>query len=107
METLAGRRLARRELAHPHGTQAFTRSATVELPTDARHVVVPGHDREHGYGGQAAVADLTNGETERIRQEPRPTISASMPSLATLFRGELESLVETVEAHFHGRIRLG
>jgi hypothetical protein len=55
VETRAGERLGRRELAHAHGTREFTRSATVAVPDDAWPVVVRGHDRTHGYGGRAAL----------------------------------------------------
>ena len=48
VETLAGKRLGRRELLHAHGTQEFTRSATIEIPEGIDRVVVRGHDQIHG-----------------------------------------------------------
>ena len=70
VETLDGDRLGRRDLAHAHGTRAFTRSETVDVPESADCVVVRGHDRTHGYGGQAALVDLESGVTRLVRQGP-------------------------------------
>jgi hypothetical protein len=70
VETTDGDVLGRRELLHAHGTRAFTRSETVAIPEGVRVVVVRGHDRTHGYGGQAAVVDLDAGTVELVRQGP-------------------------------------
>jgi len=70
VETLGGERLGRRELAHPHGTERFTRSATIEIPDGTSRVVVRGHDRTHGYGGQAMLVTLETGATETVGQGP-------------------------------------
>ena len=70
VETCDGERLGRRDLAHAHGTQAFTRSETVSVPDDAERVVVRGHDRTHGYGGQAMVVAVPDGDTTVVRQGP-------------------------------------
>ena len=70
VETLDGRRLARRDLAHAHGTREFTRSTAVSVPSDIDCVVVRGHDRTHGYGGQAALVAPKSG-TERFRRQGR------------------------------------
>ena len=66
VETLDGRRVGRRDLVHPHGTREFTRSETVSPPEGADCVVVRGHDRTHGYGGQAAVVALDSGVTRLV-----------------------------------------
>lgn len=89
VETLDGQHLERRELAHAHGTRPFTRSATIELPADARYVVVRAHDQDHGYGGQAAVVDLTNGAAERIRQGLEPDDFGAYPQHGKAPGGEL------------------
>jgi hypothetical protein len=68
VETLAGERLGRRELAHPHGTREFTRSETVSIPSGTTCVVVRGHDQTHGYGGQAMVVNVETGATEAVSQ---------------------------------------
>jgi hypothetical protein len=68
VERLDGTRLGRRELTHPHSQQPFTRSTTVEIPTEVDCVVVRGHDQTHGYGGQAAVVGLDAGETQLTDQ---------------------------------------
>jgi len=70
VETLDGDRVGRRDLAHPHGTREFTRSTTVAV--DADRVVVRGHDRTHGYGGQAALVSVPDGAVELVRQESEP-----------------------------------
>ena len=82
VETLDGRRLGRRDLRHAHGSRPFTRSATVEIPAGTRFVVVRGHDRTHGYGGQAAVVELATGAVERIRQGPEPLAFGDYPERA-------------------------
>ncbi|MFD1515199.1 hypothetical protein [Halomarina rubra] len=69
VETLDGEQLGRRELLHAHGTQEFTRSATVEVPAGGC-VVVRGHDQTHGYGGQAMVVTVETGATRAVRQGP-------------------------------------
>ena len=70
VETLDGDRLGRRDLAHAHGTRAFTRSETVDVPESADCVVVRGHDRTHGYGGQAALVEPADGTVRLVRQGP-------------------------------------
>jgi hypothetical protein len=70
VETLDGDRVGRRDLAHPHGTREFTRSTTVAV--DADRVVVRGHDRTHGYGGQAALVSVPDGAVELVRQGSEP-----------------------------------
>lgn len=76
-----GRELGRRELAHPHGTRPFTRSAVIEVPAGVRYAVVRGHDQEHGFGGQAAVVELATGAVERIRQGSAPMDFGGYPDL--------------------------
>jgi len=71
VETADGERLGRRELSHAHGTQEFTRSETVAVPAGVSTVVVRGHDQTHGYGGQAAVVDVENGDVGFVRQGPQ------------------------------------
>jgi len=68
VETLDGERLGRRDLAHAHGTREFTRSATVSVPDGTACVVVRGHDRTHGYGGQAMLVNVETGVTTAVRQ---------------------------------------
>jgi hypothetical protein len=68
VETRGGERLGRRELAHPHGTREFTRSATVAVPEDTICVVVRGHDETHGYGGRAVLVNVETGATTAVRQ---------------------------------------
>ena len=72
VETRDGERLGRRDLLHAHGTREFTRSATVTVPEGVVEVVVRGHDRTHGYGGQAMLVDVETGETTAVRQGPEP-----------------------------------
>jgi len=72
VERLDGTRLGRRELRHAHGTREFTRSATVELPGSVDCVVVRGHDRTHGYGGQAALV-TPDGRLSLRSQGSEPT----------------------------------
>jgi hypothetical protein len=72
VERRSGERLGRRELAHAHGTQEFTRSATVAVPEGVDTVVVRGHDQTHGYGGQAMLVTVATGETEAVRQGSEP-----------------------------------
>ena len=54
--------LGERFLAHSHGTTPFTRSATILIPDGIDLVIVRGHDMEHGFGGQAALVNMTTGE---------------------------------------------
>ena len=70
VETLDGERLGRRDLAHPHGTREFTRSATVSVPDGTTCVVVRGHDRTHGYGGRVILVNVATGATTAVRQGP-------------------------------------
>jgi hypothetical protein len=82
VETLDGDRLGRRDLAHPHGTRPFTRSATVSVPEGTACVVVRGHDRTHGYGGRAMVVDVGTGVTEAVPQGPEreSTVGRACPN---------------------------
>lgn len=73
VEDLDGERLGRRDLAHPHGTQEFTRSETIAIPGGVDCVVIRGHDQTHGYGGQAMLYDLEAGSSRSVRQGPEPT----------------------------------
>jgi len=68
VESLDGDRLGRRDLLHAHGTEPFTRSATVSVSDGVDCVVVRGHDRTHGYGGQAMAVALSGGETNAVEQ---------------------------------------
>ncbi|WP_135362956.1 hypothetical protein [Halosimplex halophilum] len=68
VETLDGERLGRRELFHPHSTAPFTRSETVEIPAGSTCVAVRGHDRTHGYGGQAMLVTVGSGATRAVDQ---------------------------------------
>ena len=70
VETRDGERLGRRDLAHPHGTREFTRSATVSVPDGTTCVVVRGHDRTHGYGGRVIIVNVATGATTAVRQGP-------------------------------------
>jgi len=70
VETPTGERLGRRDLAHPHGTREFTRSTTVSVPEGTACVVVRGHDRTHGYGGQAMLVAVETGGATAVRQGP-------------------------------------
>jgi hypothetical protein len=63
-----GTRFGRRDLAHPHSQQPFTRSGTIEIPDDVRCVVVRGLDQTHGYGGLAVAVDLASGTTRTVDQ---------------------------------------
>ena len=72
VESLDGARLGRRDLTHPHGTQRFTRSETVETGEETC-VVVRGHDQTHGYGGRAVVVNLETGETNGVLQGEEPS----------------------------------
>jgi hypothetical protein len=72
VERRDGERLGRRELAHAHSSEPFTRSETIEVPDGVERVVVRGHDQTHGYGGQAMVVTVATGDTETVRQGPEP-----------------------------------
>ena len=77
VERLDGERLGRRDLAHPHSTDPFTRSATVAVPEDAPCVVVRGHDQTHGYGGRAMLVDVGSGETSAVDKGAEPETFSS------------------------------
>jgi len=62
VEDLDGNIRGERILAHSHGTAPFTRSATILIPEGIDSVIVRGHDMEHGFGGQAALVNITTGE---------------------------------------------
>jgi hypothetical protein len=70
IERLDGTRLGRRKLLHPHSEQPFTRSETIDIPTDVSCVVVRGHDQTHESGGQAMLVNLDTGDTRLIDQGP-------------------------------------
>jgi hypothetical protein len=73
VETLDGTRLARRDLAHPHSSEPFTRSTTVSAPDDVSCVVVRGHDQTHGYGGIAMLVNLDSGRIREATQGAEKT----------------------------------
>lgn len=81
VERLDGTQLGRRPLAHAHGTQRFTRSSAIEIPTDVTCVVVRGHDQTHEYGGQVFLVDLETGNSRAIRQgnDPEAFIRTDCP----------------------------
>jgi hypothetical protein len=81
VETLGGTRLGRRELAHPHATQPFTRSEPIEVPADTDCVVVRGHDETHDYGGRVVLLDLESGHSRAERQgaERAPFTASDCP----------------------------
>jgi hypothetical protein len=62
VEDLSGNVLGKRVLTHAHGTQPFTRSATIELPAGVDIVTIRGHDMLHGFGGQVIQLNLEMGE---------------------------------------------
>lgn len=62
VEDEAGHLLGERVLLHSHGTVPFTRSEIIHIPSGMNRVIVRGHDMQHGFGGQAALVDLTTGE---------------------------------------------
>ena len=68
VEGLDGTRLGRRELAHPHGTREFTRSARIQIPPGVTCVVVRGHDQTHGYGGRSMLLNLESGANRGVQQ---------------------------------------
>lgn len=69
VEDLEGNVLGERILAHSHGTQPFTRSATIHIPTEINIVIVRGHDQLHGLGGQSMRVDLGTGEMLAFDEE--------------------------------------
>ncbi len=69
VEDLDGIVLGERILAHGHGTAPFTRSATIQIPEGMDMVVVRGHDMEHGFGGQAALVNMTTGEVQLFDED--------------------------------------
>lgn len=64
VRTIDGKRLAVRELAHPHDNeQPFTRALTgVEIPDDVDEVVIRARDSRHRYGGEEVTVKLTESE---------------------------------------------
>lgn len=70
----AGVMLGERVLTHSHGTQPFTRSATIEIPEGVTKVLVRGHDMQHGHGGQSMEVNLVNGETSRYEDSGENTV---------------------------------
>jgi hypothetical protein len=69
VEDLDGIVLGERILAHSHGTIPFTRSATILITEGMDLVIVRGHDMEHGFGGQAALVNMTTGEVDFFDEE--------------------------------------
>jgi len=69
IEDLDGIVLGKRILAHSHGTLPFTRSATILIPEGIDLVIVRGHDMEHGFGGQAALVNMTTGEVHLFDED--------------------------------------
>ncbi len=69
VEDLDGNLLGERILAHSHGTQPFTRSASIIIPDEIDVVIVRGHDQLHGLGGQSMRVDLGTGETLAFDEE--------------------------------------
>jgi len=72
IERRDGTRLGRRELTHAHSTAPFTRSETVNVPSEIECVVVRGHDQTHGYGGRAMVVTLDSGAARAVDQGSEP-----------------------------------
>ncbi len=60
VRTVDGKRLAIRELAHPHvKEQPFTRSLeNVRIPDGVTEVIVRARDSVHGYGGKEVTVQL-------------------------------------------------
>ena len=81
VETRDGEELGRRELAHAHGTQEFTRSETVEVPDGTGCVVIRGHDQTHGYGGRVAIVSFDPSDVTFVDQgeERRSFADAECP----------------------------
>ncbi|QFU84718.1 hypothetical protein [Natronorubrum aibiense] len=68
IERLDGTQLGRRELAHAHTQQPFTRSETIDVPDDVTCVVIRGHDQTHEYGGQLMIVNLASSEIRTVDQ---------------------------------------
>lgn len=81
VETLSGEQLGRRTLLHAHGTQPFTRSEQMDVPSGVTCVVVRGHDQTHGYGGRAVLVNLESGDSRAVDQgtEPQSFESSDCP----------------------------
>lgn len=71
VETLAGDRITRKTFSRPRGSRVPA-SKTIEVPDDVNAVVIRGHGREAGYGGQVMLADLEADEITLERQGPEP-----------------------------------
>ena len=57
-----GKRIALRELAHPHDhEQPFTRSGTITISEGTHTVTVRAHDSVHEYGGKQMSVELPSG----------------------------------------------
>jgi hypothetical protein len=67
-----GTMLGERVLLHAHGSQPFTRSATIKIPSTVRVVIIRGHDQRHGFGGQAIVLDLETGKFHLVQDAEGP-----------------------------------
>ncbi len=70
VEDPSGFVLGQRILTHAHGTQPFTRSATIDLPANLDWVVLRGHDMLHGFGGQVIRINLQSGDQEILTSYP-------------------------------------
>jgi hypothetical protein len=70
VEDPSGFVLGQRILTHAHGTQPFTRSATIDLPANLDWVVLRGHDMLHGFGGQVIRLNLQSGDQEILTSYP-------------------------------------
>ena len=54
--------LGKRELAHPHGGQSFTRTQSgLEIPQDVQEITVEGRDLKNGYGGDTVTIPVKRG----------------------------------------------
>lgn len=82
IETFDRTQLGRRTLLHAHATQPFTRSSSIDIPSDVTCVVVRGHDQTHEYGGQVYLVNMESGNTRAIKQgaEPETFDSSDCPS---------------------------
>jgi len=56
--------LGKRVLTHSHSNEPFTRSEIIMIPDGITSVNVRGHDRTHGFGGQAMKVNLLSREIE-------------------------------------------
>jgi hypothetical protein len=70
VETMLGEQIGRRDLAHPHAEQPFTRSATLDVAAETTCIVVRGHDETHGYGGRAMIVNLELDTRRAVDQGP-------------------------------------